>query len=73
MDTTDNRTDDATMLLALLSHIPEAKELATVTTNGPYGTRLRHAAIAERRAAAISPASKRPILEREFTGQSGSQ
>lgn len=36
MEVTDNRTGDATMLPKLLSHIPEAEELATVTTDGAY-------------------------------------
>ena len=55
MEVTDNRTGDATMLPELLSQIPEAEELATVTTDGAYDTRLCHAAIAQRGAAAIIP------------------
>ena len=55
MEVTDNRTGDATMLPELLSQIPEAEELATVTTDGAYDTHLCHAAIAQRRAAAIIP------------------
>lgn len=52
---TDNRTSDATMLPELLSQIPEAEELVTVTTSGAYDTHLCHAAIAGRGAAAIIP------------------
>ncbi len=55
MEVTDYRTGDATMLPELLSQILEAEELATVTTDAAYNTRLCHAAIAERGAAAIIP------------------
>jgi hypothetical protein len=55
MEVTDNRTGDATMLPELLAQIPAAEGLVTVTTDGAYDTRLCHAAIAERGAAAIIP------------------
>ena len=55
MEVTDNRTGDATMLPELLSQIPLTEKLVTVTTDGAYDTRLCHAAIAERGAAAIIP------------------
>ena len=55
MEVTDNRTGDATMLPELLSQIPPTERLVTVTTDGAYDTRLCHAAIAERGAAAIIP------------------
>lgn len=55
IEVTDNRTSDATMLPELLSQIPAAEELMTVTTDGAYDTRRCHAAIAERGAAAIIP------------------
>ena len=55
MEVTDNRTGDATMLPELLSQIPPTEKLVTVTTDGAYDTRLCHAAIAERGAAAIIP------------------
>jgi hypothetical protein len=55
MEVTDNRTSDATMLPELLAQIPAAEGLVTVTTDGAYDTRLCHAAIAERGAAAIIP------------------
>ena len=46
---------DATMLPELLSQIPAEEGLVTVPTDGAYDTRLCHAAIAERGAAAIIP------------------
>lgn len=55
MEVTDNRAADATMLSELLSKIPATEGLVTVTTDGAYDTRLCHAAIAERGAAAIIP------------------
>jgi len=58
MEVPDNRTEDATMLPALLSQIPATAGLVTVTTDGEYDTRLCHAAIAERGAAAIIPSRR---------------
>jgi hypothetical protein len=55
MDVTDNLTGDTTMLPELLSQIPAAEALVTITTDGAYDTRLCHAAIAERGASAIIP------------------
>ncbi len=55
MEMTDNRAADATMQPELLSKIPATEGLVTVTTDGAYDTRLCHAAIAERGAAAIIP------------------
>ena len=55
IEVTDNRTGDATMLPELLSQIPPTEKLMTVTTDGAYDTRLCHAAIADRGAAAIIP------------------
>lgn len=55
MEVTDNRTGDATMPPELLSQIPKAEELVTVTTDGAYDTRLCHAAIAGRGTVAIIP------------------
>ncbi len=55
MEVTDNRTGDATLLPELLSQIPATEGLVIVTTDGAYDTRLCHAAIGERGAAAIIP------------------
>jgi hypothetical protein len=55
IEVTDNRTGDATMLPELLTQIPPTVKLVTVTTDGAYDTRLCHAAIADRGAAAIIP------------------
>lgn len=49
---------DATMLPELLPQIPEAEELATVTTDGAYDTRLCHATIAVGGAADIIPSRR---------------
>ena len=55
IEVTDNRTGDAMMLPELLSQKPPTVKLVTATTDGVYGTRLCHAAIADRGAAAIIP------------------
>lgn len=51
----DNRTGSATTLPELLSQTPEAEELATVTRDGAYDTRLCDAPIAQHGAGAIIP------------------
>ena len=72
MDTTDNRTDDATMLLALLSHIQRQG-----TGDGDDEWALRHtpASRSDCRAQGCSYLTRVETanLGREFTGQSGSQ
>jgi hypothetical protein len=73
MEVTDNRTGDATMLPELLSQIPAAEGLVTVTTDGAYDTPMSRSDCRAWGSGHHSPTSKRPILEREFTGQSGSQ
>ena len=58
IEVTDNRIGDASMLPELLSQIPEAEPVATVSGDGAYDTRACHEAIAGREAAAVIPIRK---------------
>lgn len=72
MEVTDNRTGDATMLPELLSQIRAAQGLVTVTTDGSCDTSMSRSNCGAR-SCHYPPATKWPILAREFTRQAGAQ
>jgi hypothetical protein len=58
IEVTSNAVGDAPMLVSLLAQIPPTEALATVTTDGAYDTKARHAVVARRGATAIFPPRK---------------
>ncbi len=58
IEITDNGTGDAPMLPELLSQIPADESIRSVSGDGAYDTKARHAAIAQRNAQAIIPPRK---------------
>ncbi|MCL6263081.1 transposase [Craterilacuibacter sp. RT1T] len=78
MEVAENRTGDGTMLLELLSQIPQTEALATVAAGGAYDWGVRHTFMSRSDATVRGrshhfTASKRQILQRKFTGQSDSE
>ncbi len=55
IEVTDNSTGDAPMLPELLSQIPAAEAIGSVSGDGAYDTKACYAAIARRNAQAIIP------------------
>jgi hypothetical protein len=65
IEITDNAIGDAPMLPYLLPQIPEDEPLCSVSADGAYDTKVCHAAIAARQAAATIPTRRnaRPSAE----------
>lgn len=58
IEVTDNSVGDAPMLPELLGQIPADEAVASVSGDGAYDTKARHAAIAQRGAQAVIPPRK---------------